>query len=85
MRITSIEAIQYLLLKDPSISTDEIEVRLAELGFHVPTRFLTSQTRMEFLRTLKFLQLVGVVDPDPVVSLPQELKRLFRQKLRRNI
>ena len=64
MRMSTREAISYLLLNRPSLSTAEIDVMLAELGFVVPTTFLISQIKIQFLQPLKFLEQLGLIDPD---------------------
>lgn len=74
MRMRTIDANQHLLLHNRSLSTAELEVRLGELGFCVPTPFCLSQLRSRFLSTLKFLQQVGAVDPDLRIPLPPELR-----------
>lgn len=69
------DAIFHLVLARRSISTQEIADRLAEAGFEeVPTTLLIQSTRNALLRTLKFLEEAGVLEPDVRVALPAELK-----------
>ena len=60
-RLTVTNTIHSILLSDPSLSTDEIAVRLADSGFPVPTDFCISQIKGTFLRTLKFLDRAGLL------------------------
>jgi len=83
MRVT--DAITYLVLSDSSISTEQVESRLAELDFEVPTTFCVSSIRTRVVHLLKLMEDVGAVEPGLSVPLPDELRpkrRLKRHKLR---
>ena len=48
------------------LSTGEIEAKLAELDFPVPTTLLISSIRSRFIATLKLLEQAGATEPHRV-------------------
>jgi hypothetical protein len=72
-RLTTTEAIGFLLLQHPTLSIEDLAERLAEAGFPVPTDFCLSQLRASFLRTLKFLDRAGLLRHKRI-SLPACLR-----------
>ena len=81
MRMRTIDAIYHLILHDQHISSAEIESRLIELGFEMPSLLLISSTKSKVLHLLKLLENAGVIDPGLSVPLPRELRRKGRRRL----
>jgi len=78
--MTTIDVIYHLILKDRSITSEQIEHKLTQLDLPVPTRFLISERRAQFLRILKLLENAGMVEPGLSVELPDEERAKFPEK-----
>ena len=74
-RLTSRDAVRYLVLIDSSLSVEDIQSRLEWLGLPSCTSFLVSQIRRSLRDHLRFLKQAGLLRNKPPL-IPSRLRRL---------
>jgi hypothetical protein len=68
--VTTIDAIQWLIIYHPDWHSDRIHSELIELGFDPPTRFMIGNMIARSKRTLRILEEVGMLEEDAKPNFP---------------
>ena len=75
MRLLALDAIRFLTLLDSSLPTEDIEVKLDQLGLPSCTRFLVVQIRRSLRDHFRFLKEAGLLKNKPPL-IPSRLRRI---------
>ena len=74
MKLTLKDAIRYLMLYDPDLTSAQIQERLVWLGFDV-TKFVVSHFRSSFRDDVRFLRKLGLLrNREP--RIPDQIRNL---------